>query len=255
MTKIVAITNNKGGVAKTTTALNLGGGLAKQGKRVLLIDLDPQSNLSSAFRLDIRSEDNIGNVLLKRKSISDILHQGELMDILPASLQMIGLEKELISATARESALNNALKKIKGNYDWILIDCPPNLGTYTANAFVCSDFYLVPFQTEFFSFTGLSNILHFAEAIQEDLNPELELLGILLTKYNDGQRGNVPKAIAKEVRENEIVGNKVFKTSIRQSIPLIESPMSGKTIFEYAPESNGAKDYQNLTEEILQMYV
>src|SRR6188768_3113200 len=110
MTKIVAITNNKGGVAKTTTALNLGGGLAKQGKRVLLIDLDPQSNLSSAFRLDIRSEDNIGNVLLKRKSISDILHQGELMDILPASLQMIGLEKELISATARESALNNALK-------------------------------------------------------------------------------------------------------------------------------------------------
>ena len=257
MTKIVAITNNKGGVAKTTTAFNLGGGLAKQGKRVLLIDLDPQSNLSSAFKLDVMSENNIGSVLLKRKTLNEVLHRGELMDILPASLQMIGLEKELISATARESLLKNALSKqgFKNNYDWILIDCPPNLGAFTANAFVCSDLFLVPFQTEFFSFTGLSNILHFAEAIKEDLNPDLELCGILLTKYNDEQRGNVPKTIAKEVRKNELVGAKVFKTSIRQSISLMESPMSGLTVFDYAPQSNGAKDYKNLTQEILTLYV
>jgi chromosome partitioning protein len=255
MTKIVAITNNKGGVAKTTTAFNLGGGLAKRGYKVLLIDLDPQANLTYAFKLNTDSDDNIGNVLLKRKNLSDILHKGELMDLLPASMKMTGIEKELVAATSRESILKAVLskQKFKEGYDWILIDCAPNLGDFTTNAFVCSDLFLVPFQTEAFSFAGLSKVLRFAEAVQEFLNPDIELLGILLTRYNDDQNINMPKLIAKEVREKEGIGNKVFKTTIRQSTPLMESPMSGKTIFDYSPKSNGAKDYNNLTEEILKL--
>jgi chromosome partitioning protein len=259
MGKIIAITNNKGGVAKTTTTLNLGAGLAKQGHRVLLIDTDPQANLSSSFKLDDQSDNNLGNFLIKNKKWKDILvrfdlPEGKFIDIAPAARQMENVERVLFSENSREKILKRMLEKenIKSNYDFVLIDCGPNLGLLTCNALCASDEFLIPFQSEYFAQIGTAKILEFAFMFKDpDLNPDLELCGIVITQYNDNMRGKAIKEITQEVRTSG-VADKVFRTYIRKNIKLMESPMYGQNIFDYAPDSNGAIDYGNLTQEFLE---
>lgn len=259
MGKIIAITNNKGGVAKTTTALNLGIGLVRMDKKVLLIDADPQANLSSSFKLDDRTDNNLGNFLIKNKTwknilIKYVLPDGKTIDIAPAARQMENTEKLLFSENSREKILRKMLEKekIKDQYDYILIDCGPNLGLLTCNALCAADEFLIPFQSEFFAQKGTATILEFAFMFKDpDLNPDLELCGIVITQYNDNMRGKAIKEITQEVRSSG-VADKVFKTYIRKNVKLMESPMYGKNIFDYAPESNGAIDYHNLTLEFLE---
>jgi chromosome partitioning protein len=258
MAKIIAICNNKGGVGKTTTALNLGIGVALIGYKVLLIDADPQANLSLSFKLDDRSENNLGNFLIGVKSWKDIVHTRELdknlsIDIAPAARAMESLEKVMFSENSREKILRKKLEKehVRNKYDFIFIDCGPNLGILTTNAMCAADEFLIPFQSEFYSVNGTSTILEYASMLKEpDLNPNLEFAGIVITKYHENMRGKTIKEFVKDVRESQ-VGEKVYKTYIRSNMKLMESPMYGKSIFEYDPESNGSTDYRNLVTEFL----
>jgi chromosome partitioning protein len=259
MGKIIAFVNNKGGVGKTTSVLNLGAGLAKMGERVLLIDTDPQANLSISFKINDLTDNNLGNFLIGSKSWEEILisHQlpdGKFIDIVPAARQMQNTEKLLFSENAREKKLKKLLdkEKVKENYTYILIDCGPNLGLLTQNALCAADEFIIAFESEFFSQKGTVNILEFAYMFKDpDLNPNLDLFGILITQYNENMRGKAIKEITQEVRTSG-VADKVFKTYIRRNIKLMESPMHGKNIFDYAPDSNGAADYLNLTKEFLE---
>jgi len=258
MGTIIAITNNKGGVGKTTTTLNLGIGVAMLGYKVLLIDSDPQSNLSLSFKLDDKSENNLGNFLIGAKPWKEIVQRRKLdkehhIDIAPAARAMEGMEKILFSERSREKVLRKALEreKIKEKYDFVFIDCGPNLGILTTNALCAADEFIIPFQSEFFSVNGTSTILEYASMLREpDLNPNLEFGGIIITRYHENIRGKTIKEFVSDIRASQ-VGDKVYNTFIRTNIKLMESPMYGQSIFEYAEDSNGSIDYKNLVTEFL----
>jgi chromosome partitioning protein len=262
MAVIVALTNNKGGVGKTTTALNLGVGIAMIGHKVLLIDADPQANLSSSFKLDDNSENNLGNFLIGGKKWKEILHRQDLsdnryIDIAPAARAMESMEKTLFSERSREKILRKALEKekVREHYDFVIIDCGPNLGLLTTNALCAADEFIIPFQTEFYSFKGTSTILEYAQMMKEpDLNPSLEFGGIIITKFHENMRGSLPKEFVRDIKESE-VGQKVYSTYIRTNNKLMESPMYGKSIFEFDDQSNGSTDYKNLVVEFLTKHV
>lgn len=246
--KIIAILNHKGGTGKTTSTSNIGAGLARLNKKTLLIDIDPQANLSEGLGYG-DEEISIYNAIKDDKFKTDlpIIEISEFLHLVPSSLDLLGAELELVSRSKRESILEKLIQGIKGNYDYILIDCPPAMGLLTLNALVPSDSILVPLEAEFYAYKGIDRLISIIENVQFNFNPNLSIGGVFITKCNSQRilTENIKTSIKK------YFGDKLFSTSIRVNVALAEAPVSGKDIFEYAPSSNGAIDYGNLVDEIL----
>lgn len=251
MAKVIAIVNQKGGVGKTTTSINLSACLAVAEKRTLLVDLDPQGNASVGIGLnkDLFSECNIYHALVGDTSIEKAIYKTELpyFDICPSDNNLVGAEIELVTALARESKLKNLLSLISSKYDYIIIDCPPSLGLLTVNSLNAANSYLVPMQTEYFSMEGLSQLLSNVKLIQASLNPAIYLEGILLTMFDT--RNNLHKQVATEIQKH--FGSSVFSTVIPRNVKLSECPSFGKPIILYDIESKGSEAYFSLAKEII----
>ncbi len=251
MTKIIAIANQKGGVGKTTTAINLSACLAVAEKRTLLIDLDPQGNASAG--LGLQKEDfihkNIYHTIIGEEKIKKIIQKTELplLDICPADNNLIGAEIELVSVLAREFKLKKAVDEIAGQYEYIIIDCPPSLGLLTVNAFCAAHHIMVPLQTEYFAMEGLAQLIKTMKLIQASLNKELSLLGIVLTMFDS--RNNLHKQVSEEIRNH--FGNVVFNSVIPRNVKLSECPSFGKPIVLYDVDSKGSLAYFSLTKELI----
>lgn len=250
MARIISVANQKGGVGKTTTTVNLGACLAQDGKKVLLIDSDAQGNATSG--LGVRKPDvkqDIYDVLVNEVSIKEtvIKTPRENLSIVPATLQLAGAEIELTSMMARESRLKSALAEVGDDYDFILVDCPPSLGHLTINAFTASDAILIPVQCEYYALEGLSQLLNTVRLVQKHFNPGLEIEGVLLTMYD--ARTNLGAEVVEEVRR--YFQEKVYDTIIPRNVRLSEAPSHGKPIIDYDPRSKGAEVYQALAKEVL----
>lgn len=251
MAKVISITNQKGGVGKSTTSINLSACLAVAEKRTLLIDFDPQGNSSVGVGVD-RSripERNIYHALIGQKDILQCIHRTDLpfFDVVPSNKDLAGAEIELVSEIARESRLKMALEPLQDKYDYIIIDCAPSLGLLTINALNASDSYLVPMQTEYFSLEGLTQLMNTVRLIKGSINPELDLEGVLLTMFD--LRSNLHKQVAEEVIEH--FKEQVFKTVIPRNVKLSESPSFGKPVILYDIESKGSKAYFSLAKELI----
>ncbi|MGI5892019.1 MAG: ParA family protein [Bacillota bacterium] len=250
MTKVVAVVNQKGGVAKTTTVVNLSSYLAKEGKKMLLVDMDPQGNATSGVGIDRRKVKYcVYDVLINGAPAESVIltSQFENLDILPATIQLAGAEIELVSAISRESKLKKALKPLKGRYDYMLLDCPPSLGLLTLNALTAADSIIVPLQCEYYALEGVSQLMNTFELVKRHLNSTLALEGVLLTMYD--ARTNLSAQVAEEVKE--YFAEKVFDAIIPRSIRLSEAPSHGLPICYYDPKSKGAEYYQQLAYEFL----
>ncbi|MDQ4076726.1 MAG: AAA family ATPase [Chloroflexota bacterium] len=250
MAYIVALANQKGGVGKTTTAVNLGAALAASGRRVLLIDLDPQANATShlGYRRD-EIERSVYNVLVGRSSVRDAtVHTTRLqLDLLPAITELAGAEVEMVGMLAREQLLRKALRQVTDRYDYILLDPPPSLGLLTVNALTAAHGVIVPVQAEYLALEGLSQLINTLDLVQEQLNPELEMVGLLVTMYD--ARTNLAADVESELRKH--FPEKVFDTHIPRNVRLSEAPSHGSTIFELDPRSMGAEAYAALAREFL----
>lgn len=250
MGKVIAVTNQKGGVGKTTTAVNLGACLAQEGKRVLIIDIDPQGNATSGLGINRTSlEHCIYDVLINGAGIQEVIIKTEVDDLFvaPATLQLAGAEIELVSLIARESKLKKALEKVREEYDFILIDCPPSLGLLTINALAASDRLLIPIQSEYYALEGLGQLMHTIQIVRKHLNPDLDLEGVLVTMY-DG-RTNLSIQVVEEVKE--FFKDKVFKSIIPRNVRLSEAPSHGQPIILYDSRSKGAEMYIELAREVI----
>lgn len=246
---IIAICNNKGGIGKTTTALNLAAGLQKTGNKVLLIDLDSQCNLSDSFDLPA-DRNHIGQLMEGLKDVSEVTYEVGGISIMPASRDMKDLEQRLAGKTLVELILKRKLRKTAENslFDFIIIDCPPSLGLLTNSALYAADYYLIPIQAEYYSYQGINKMIEHINGLREDTDLEIELLGILLIRYNQRERGSLKEDIAEKIRKGR--SEVLFQTSIRRNNKLVESPVFKQSVFDYAPESTGAEDYAALVEEI-----
>jgi len=250
MARVYALTNQKGGVGKTTTAINLGAYLAASGRKALVLDIDPQANATSSLGVD-------KNALTR--SIYDVLIGGMVMeqvvtltkrlglDLVPSSPVLAGAEVELVSMKGRETRLQRALGPLRERYDFILIDCPPSLGLLTINALTAADGVIIPVQCEYLALEGLTQLLRTVDLVRANLNPRLSVRGMLLTMYDS--RTNLARQVMDEVRGH--FDNAVFETVIPRSVRLSEAPSYGETILSYAPRSQGALAYQALTTELL----
>ncbi|HEN8349640.1 TPA: ParA family protein [Enterococcus faecium] len=250
MAQIISVANQKGGVGKTTTTVNLGACLASLGKKVLLVDMDAQGNATSG--VGIRKPDvtrDIYDVLVNELPIDEatLITEHENLSIVPATLQLAGAEIELTSMMARESRLKGSLAEVSSQYDYILIDCPPSLGHLTINSFTASDSILIPVQCEYYALEGLSQLLNTVRLVQKHFNPELEIEGVLLTMYD--ARTNLGNEVVEEVRK--YFREKVYETIIPRNIHLSEAPSHGKPIIDYDPRSRGAEVYQALAKEVV----
>ena len=246
--KIFAISNHKGGVAKTTTTVNLAAGLARMGRKVLVIDLDPQANLSQCFSVR-ESEQNVyfalkGHCPMPEISIVDNLW------LSPSHLNLSGAELELSMEPGRENLVKGLLKKLTNSYDYIFIDCPPSLGLLTINALNASNYVLIPLQAQFLASQGLAKLMDIIAKVKERLNPELSIGGIIITMYKKNT------VLSRDVLEftNSRFGEMVFHTKIRDNIAIAEAPASGKDIFRYSKNSLGALDYSNLCMEFINRF-
>ena len=247
MVNVLAFSNHKGGVGKSCSVANIGAALNKSKKRVLLIDLDPQANLSLGFGIK-NAEKSVYEALAGRFSLRDTaLNVKKGLDIIPSSLSLCGAEIELSSESGREFILKELLEPIKNDFDYVLIDCPPSLGLLTLNALTAANEVYIPLQAQFFAMQGVSKLVEVIGKIQNRLNPKLEIGGVFLTQYDKRKILNRDIGLAIE----GYFKNKVFKTRIRDNVALAECPASGKDIFSYAPKSAGAIDYLALTKEIL----
>ena len=249
-TKILAIINQKGGVGKSTTAVNLSAALGAAGKEVLLVDLDPQGNATSGYGVDKRDIDEcVYNVLLGETPVEDVIlaHVAQGVDLLPSTISLAGAEVELVNEMARENRLKSALGSLRGLYDFILIDCPPSLGLLTINALVAADKLLVPIQCEFYALEGVTKLLDSMKRVKSMLNPSLDIYGIVLTMYDS--RTNLAKQVVDEVRG--YFGSSVFDTVIPRSVKLSEAPSYGQPIISYAPDNKGAQSYTQLAQEVI----
>ena len=248
--KVIAIINQKGGVAKTTSTINLAAYLAKSGKKTLIIDLDPQGNASSGLgvnRFDLSK--CIYDGLIDNEPVRNITLKTnvENLDIIPATIQLAGAEIEMVGMLTREYLLKNLIKEIR-DYDFVLIDCPPSLGLLTINALTAANQYLVPIQCEYYALEGLGQLLKTIDLIKKGLNPDLELAGALMTMYNSTL--NLSSQVVAEVKA--FFGAKVYETIIPRSVRLSEAPSYGEPISTYAPSSKGALAYEALAKEVIE---
>lgn len=249
-TKVIAILNQKGGVGKSTTAIDLGAALGELGKQVLLIDLDPQGNTSSGLGIEKNRLDQcIYDVLLGEASLTDVIIPDvcEGLDVAPATINLAGAEVELVAEMARENRLKEATGAIRGKYDYVFIDCPPSLGLLTINALVAADKLLIPIQCEFYALEGVTKLLDSMKRVKTHLNPSLDIYGVLLTMY-DG-RTTLSKQVASEVRN--FFTRKVFDVVIPRSVKISEAPSFGQPITIYDPNGKGAEAYRALAKEVI----
>lgn len=249
-TKIIAILNQKGGVGKSTTAINLSAALGEMGKQVLLVDLDPQGNASSGLGVDKSAINSciydvlLADVPLERAIIPDIYPE---LDLVPATINLAGAEVELVTEMARENRLKDAIGSVRGKYDYILIDCPPSLGLLTVNALVAADNLLIPIQCEFYALEGVTKLLESMKRVKSRLNPSLEIYGVLMTMY-DG-RTTLSKQVVDEVKS--YFGKIVFDTPIPRSVKISEAPSFGIPITQYDPHGKGSIAYKELAKEVI----
>lgn len=243
--RIISISNHKGGTGKTTTTLNLGKALALQGKKVLVIDLDPQANLSQSLGIE-NPEHSIYQTLVEKQPLP-LVSISERFDLVPSELNLTTAEIDLQGGIVGISRLKNALRKV--SYDFVLIDCPPSLGILTLSALLASTHILIPVEAHFLSTKGLVTIMERVEELQEGMNPHLELLGLVMTKTENTKLSQDTTEVIADVFKQ-----KLFKTTIRKNVSLAEAPAKGTDIFSYAPKSYGAIDYAHLAEEILAYY-
>lgn len=248
MTHIISISNHKGGVGKTTSTQNIGVGLSLFDKKVLLVDLDPQANLSDAFGYD-QVEISIYDALLGKQDVP-ILELTPNLHLAPANIDLSVAEPELTAKTGREYKLKEILDEIKDSYDYILIDCPPSLGLLTVNAFTASTEIYIPIDGEYFALKGLDKLIMVINEVKKVINPYVEVTGTFLTRFENRLLLN---RSTKELLE-EYFPNRVFKTIIRKNVALAEAPSTNQSIFEYEPESNGADDYKALVQEIIAIH-
>lgn len=250
MGKIISIANQKGGVGKTTTAINLATSLAALEYSTLLVDADPQSNSSSGLGVELKKGyTSVYDVLVNGAAAEDALLPTELpkLLVLPSHIDLVGAEIEIVERSRREHILQKALKEIAADYDFIIIDCPPSLGLLTINALTGSDAVLIPVQAEYFALEGLGQLLNTIKIVRQHLNPKLEIEGVLLTMYD--QRTRLSAQVAEEVKR--YFGDKVFDTYIARNIRLAEAPSFGKPVLLYSSASKGAEHYLALAEELI----
>ena len=250
MSKIVSLTNQKGGVGKTTTSVNLAVSFAVSEVKTLLIDLDPQSNATTGLeQLTGEPQGTIYDAMIRGSTAKDIITNTELefLDMITSTNDLVGAEVELVNIMAREHQLEKALKPIRKKYDYILIDCPPSLGLLTLNALTCSNSVIIPIQCEYYALEGLGQLLNTVRLVQKNLNRKLEIEGVLLTMYDS--RLNLSKQVADEVKG--FFKDKIFETIIHRNVRLSEAPSFGKPALLYDANSTGAQNYISLVEEIL----
>jgi chromosome partitioning protein len=248
---IIAFTNQKGGVGKTTTTLSLASILSKLGKKILVIDLDPQSNLTSGLGFD-RSKKYLStyDLLIHDYEVTNLFVATDInenLHLIPAKIDLAGAEVELVSKLSREKILKDKLDKVKSNYDYILIDCPPSLGLLTLNALTAADGVIIPVQSEYYALEGISQLVNTINIVKKSLNKDLEIMGVVLTMFDT--RTKLSAEVENEVRE--FFKEKVFNTVIPRNIRLSESPSFGKPIDLYDPNSQGAKSYLSLAQEFI----
>ncbi|NLL04614.1 MAG: ParA family protein [Clostridiaceae bacterium] len=251
MAKIIAVANQKGGVGKTTTAVNLSSCLGYKGKKVLLIDVDPQGNSTSGLGVDKKKiGQSAYDVLINDVDIIETLVQTPIENLMlcPSNIQLAGAEVELVSTISRETRLKNSLDAIKDNYDFILIDCPPSLGLLTLNSLTASNTILVPIQCEYYALEGLSQLMETVKLVQRHLNKELDVEGVVLTMFD--ARTNLSIQVVEEVKK--YFRNKVYRTVIPRNVRLSEAPSYGLPIILYDPKSKGAECYLDLADEVIE---
>ena len=249
MGKIISVANQKGGVGKTTTTVNLSTILAKKGKKVLLIDTDPQGKATSGLGVSKDVELSVYDILIGDTEFDETLQETAIknLKVCPSNISLAGAEVQLVSMMSREQRLKTKLDKIKDQYDYILIDCPPSLGLVTLNAFTASDSVLIPVQCEYFALEGLGQLLNTVNLVKKHLNKNLEIEGALLTMYD--ARTNLSNQVVKEVKK--YFEDKVYKTVIPRNVRLSEAPSYGMPITVYDPRSKGAKAYEKFAKELL----
>lgn len=247
---VISIVNQKGGVGKTTTAVNLGSFLAAKRKKVLILDLDPQGNATSGYGFDkMELENTVYDLLVNEENIENVIQHTNVknVDMCPTNINLAGAEVELVSAISRETILKRAIEPIVDDYDYIIIDCPPSLGLLTINALSACEGVIVPIQGEYYALEGLTQLIDTINMIKKKLNPVVGILGVVITMFDS--RTQLTKQVVEEVEK--YFGDKVFKTHIPRNVRLAEAPSHGKTIGDYDPKSKGAIAYQALAQEVI----
>ena len=250
MGRIIAIANQKGGVGKTTTAINLSACLADKGKKVLAVDMDPQGNMTSGLGRDKESiEKTVYDMIIGESDIEEVLQKEamENLDVLPTNIDLSAAEIELIDVENKEFIVRNSIQKIRDNYDFVIIDCPPSLSMLTINAMTTADSVLVPIQCEYYALEGLSQLIHTVELVKDRLNPDLEIEGVVFTMYD--ARTNLSLQVVENVKDN--LQQNIYKTIIPRNIRLAEAPSYGMPINQYDPKSAGSESYMRLADEVI----